>query len=662
MDIEVKSSKWVSTLQDYISQLKNCVIAVKPEGTFEPRQSSVGNPYDDEKLKKMEDIKKYIEGNSWVQEIILNFLSTAPQIIQDYRALKRQEKLYSCDLLGGLIANAFKATLNIWSVYEKSCSILAEADRSKSYFGKFIDSQVVDFVKIAQALLLICPTTAKLGKRIPRIIKANFPTLLKSVESDKFYTTFEMKMSRFGEYWQSQIRRDLMNQRTGIPDPILNDRIKEAKNHMELLHFYKMVFYLSDESKMVKSAFWKTKFLFRDYLFGDNLQAFVHAERSFQSLGILCKNAGKLKNSESENSREYHQLVNALFESVVDLFDVTFYKLLEIHSSMIKKTKKENDGTRGFLKQQNFEDFLLTLGHVVVKGAETNKMSRDDCKNIRFFKLLLYYSEGFREFVKKMSKSLSTDVNMSSQMLVIFNQMIGEVMAFTEKNKEMREYNEKKRQEQAKVSKKTVIKPSKETIEREEKRQKTIFQEQEEMDKFLKVKPTSEAIIFSNEQDEEGGYRNRLKMNKKLDKKTESYLEYIKQYQYNDEFDDSLEFGAKAKNANRKRRNKRNQKTINMEAEKIDEVNEDDLEDEDPSLSKNARESYRDERGGNRHSGRRGGKGGYNDRDDRDQMEQRGSRGRGGFNRRGRRGNHRGGYEGRQRNNRNKREYYNKNR
>jgi len=669
MEIEKTPTTWIKIIQDYISQLKNCIIAIEAPETFVQKQGSIGNPYTDDKLKKMEEIKKYVEGNQWVQEIILNFIESVPLIMADHRLLKRQEKLYACDLLGGLVAQAFKATLNLWSVYEKCCSILAEVDRSKNYYVKFYDSMIVDFVKIGQALMYMSPSKSKIGDDVPAVVVQQFSTLLKSVESDKFYLNFQRKMERFGEYWLSQIKRDLMNQRTAIPDPIIHDRLKECKNMLELLHFYKLVIKISDESKLVKSAYWQSNFLFREYLFGQNIEIYIHAEKTFGSLGILCRNAAKFKNHENQKFHEYYELINSLFISVVDLFDVTFYKLLDIHAQMIKKTKKENDGTRGFLKQMNFEDFVLQCGHVIVKGSNSKKMNRDDCKNVRFFKILLYYSKGFEAFVKKMANSLSNETNMSSQLLCIFNQMIGEVKAFSIKAIEQKEYNEKRKEEEEKTGKvkTTIIKPDKEFLAEKE-RQRSTFKEQDEMSKFLKIKPTSEAIIFSNEQDEEGGYKNNHKMSKKMDKKTQSYLEYIKQYQYNDEMDDSLEFGARIKNkrrgGGRKRNNNKNPRLINMKAEKIEEIDEDDLEDENPTMNRNS--NRRNQGGRRKHKWETENE--EMDNQDDNRGYHRGSRGggvrgsRGNFRRRGRGSDHHGGYRGRQKANRNKREYNQKNR
>ena len=52
----------------------------------------------------------------------------------------------------------------------------------------------------------------------------------------------------------------------------------------------------------------------------------------------------------------------------------------------------------------------------------------------------------------------------------------------------------------------------------------------------------TEVIMFDNEQDEEQGYVMKRNVSKKFDPKTKAYLDKIKKMQYNDEYDDTLEY------------------------------------------------------------------------------------------------------------------------
>jgi uncharacterized protein YheU (UPF0270 family) len=80
-----------------------------------------------------------------------------------------------------------------------------------------------------------------------------------------------------------------MNSGKVIPEPIILDRIKEAIDTLELIHFLKVVIYLSKEDQLVKASFWKTNFLFATYLFDENLDVFLQIEVLFISLSFICK-------------------------------------------------------------------------------------------------------------------------------------------------------------------------------------------------------------------------------------------------------------------------------------------------------------------------------------------------------------------------------------
>lgn len=274
--------------------------------------------------------------------------------------------------------------------------------------------------------------------------------------------------------------------------------------------------------------------------------------------------------------------------------------------------------------------------------------SRSDTKNLRFFKILLFYSEGFRDFVNTMSDNLGGEDDITSQILVILEQMRSEVLAFKEKGKV-----EIKSEVKNEV-KGIVIKPE-QRLSNEERpmRNKRKISDSgvvgSEIQKYLQVKPTTDAILFSNEQDDENGYRMRRKTHKKIDNKTKSYLDYVKQFQYNDEYDDSLNFGA----VNQENTQKTVTVELNIEEEQDDD-NEDDIEDED--LAYKSESSQSKSRGGR-----------SNNRNGSNQMQEnrqnnRGARGdRGAFNRRGR-DHKRGSYNNNQRMRNNKREYHNNNR
>lgn len=659
MEINIDPGKWIKPLQDYIAQLKNQTIAKDPEQLFKKTQANAafGQMYTEKQITEITQLKDFMDRNNSLEGMIEALINTTPLVIGDYRKLMSMGKYTSAELIAKLLAHAFKSTCNVWSVYERCSQILAENNRDSNIYDRFLDKGIVDFVKLSQAILILLPANVKLPENLQDEIQEKFSVMLKSVENSAFYSCLTRKTKRLAEYWKGQVTRDLMNQNKAIPMPILQDRVKEARNTIELLHFFKIVVRMSDESKLVSSSFWRSRNLFQHYLFKENLEIFEHFETLFLSMSVVCKTATVL---DDEKNKEYKLLVKGIFKSTVETYDVVFNKLMEIHGSIVKKSKSKKDGTRGFLNTQNFGDWLLRCGNVHIIG---NKPSdRSDTKNLRFFKILLFYSEGFREFIRTMAQSLRGEEDLTSQIICILEQMIGEVLAFKNKEKLPKKAASSVINRGAKS---IVIKPSQKTKEEEQRREREMEQHggmgTSELQKYLQVKPTSEAILFSNEQDEERGYKMKRKThNKKLDDKTKSYLEYIKQYQYNDEYDDSLNFGTNQQKTAAKK------VTMKLKVEDMrDNINEDDLEDEDLTYNNNRRGGYYGRnrgRGGSRggRGGRGGGRGGWNNNYHHDDQGDRsvGGRGRGGFNRRGR-GHKRGGYQNKNRDANNKRDYHN---
>lgn len=93
-------------------------------------------------------------------------------------------------------------------------------------------------------------------------MSAALARLFKSAETERLYSAIAHKYRKIADYWSSQIKRDLMHEGKAIPEPIILDRIKESYDTLEILHYLKLVIYISKEDKLVKSSFWKTNFLF----------------------------------------------------------------------------------------------------------------------------------------------------------------------------------------------------------------------------------------------------------------------------------------------------------------------------------------------------------------------------------------------------------------
>lgn len=275
---------------------------------------------------------------------------------------------------------------------------------SSKYFDTFANKRIVDFVKLSQILLYSEPVTAIYEPTLNDSLIQNLPRLLKSVENDRLYSAVAHKMRKVADYWSSQIQRDLMHSGKGIPGPIILDRIKEAKDTLELVHFLKVVIYLSKEDKLVKASFWRTNFLFSNYLFDENLDAYLMLEKLFLSLAHICKSTKGNTNLTSENAKKYKMLLFAMYNSVINLYNVTFDKLLIIRSHLMRKSKDRGNSTISFLKMHKVTNFFNESGNIHVVGSAGKKKS--NVKNIKFFKILLYFSEGFKNFVKECASDL----------------------------------------------------------------------------------------------------------------------------------------------------------------------------------------------------------------------------------------------------------------
>jgi hypothetical protein len=79
--------------------------------------------------------------------------------------------------------------------------------------------------------------------------------LFKSAETDRLYSAIAHKYRKIADYWSSQIKRDLMHEGKAIPEPIILDRIKESIDTLEILHYLKLVIYISKEDKLIKSNY-----------------------------------------------------------------------------------------------------------------------------------------------------------------------------------------------------------------------------------------------------------------------------------------------------------------------------------------------------------------------------------------------------------------------
>ena len=127
----------------------------------------------------------------------------------------------------------------------------------------------------------------------------------------------------------------------------------------------------------------------------------------------------------------------AMFYSVLNLYDVTFDKLQIMRNQLLKKGKDKSGATLSFLKINKVTTFFNEAGDVQLVNASIKK--KDNIKNIKFFKILIYFSAGFRNFIRECSSDLGGSglTEPIVQVLLILNQIISEVESLKNKQTEM---------------------------------------------------------------------------------------------------------------------------------------------------------------------------------------------------------------------------------
>ena len=155
---------------------------------------------------------------------------------------------------------------------------------------------------------------------------------------------------------------------------------------------------------MLKDSYWKEAFLFQDFLFEMNIGIYKELERVINALGIITKNAATMTGKVGE---EYGLIVKQLFLSAVDFFDVSFHKLIEMMESCKKKTTAGGRAVNSFLRFQNCENFFDKVGDHVLVGSTSKRA--EDIKSIKFFKILIFYSKGFVDFLRYVYENKTND-------------------------------------------------------------------------------------------------------------------------------------------------------------------------------------------------------------------------------------------------------------
>lgn len=70
--------------------------------------------------------------------------------------------------------------------------------------------------------------------------------------------------------------------------------------------------------------------------------------------------------------------------------------------SCTKTSASSSKAISSFLKFQKIENFFDSIGDIVIEGTGRKGPG---VKNLKFFKILIFYSEGFVDFIKYVTKN-----------------------------------------------------------------------------------------------------------------------------------------------------------------------------------------------------------------------------------------------------------------
>ena len=212
---------WEQLLEDYISRLNYIVMVPEGKQNFEmvKNNKKAGRNISNAKIEKnLNILKDKICQNNWLTPMVHGFLEIIPEILDTIDELEDESETKKSEYLRNLLNQAFKVTINVWKVFYKTMKSLAEIERGTDIYDKFLTHGLIDFSRITQLILYIEPPSVILEKpTLPTILRKNLAKIFSSVTTTEFFDSFKISMTRQGDYWSGQTKRDLMNQSRAIP-------------------------------------------------------------------------------------------------------------------------------------------------------------------------------------------------------------------------------------------------------------------------------------------------------------------------------------------------------------------------------------------------------------------------------------------------------------
>ena len=330
----------------------------------------------------------------------------------------------------------------------------------------------------------------------------------------------------------------------------------------------KLIVEMRNDSSNTKYQNWSVKYLFGHHLFGSSFAIMTSVELIFSALYEICHSL--LPEEQADQKQKLHrEKVLTLLSSVIDFYDVIFRNIKAHMAKHMNATKKFTpEAKRNFLRSLNLERFFLESGQQTIAFVSGKK--RTSNTNLKFIKILLDRSEEFESFIKFVYSKKDGETMMDEpifQLIRILSNLIEEAEA----RRQRQEEDEKKQQERAEQQQLDTLHLG----ERSESENSSENASRKVSDNFDRPqlsattsarstakqghrnkrvfgfdgkhkRDTDGAILFEDDDEEDAAEqfpKYRGNHNLPTDDKTKNYLESIKAYRDEDEYDDTHETG-----------------------------------------------------------------------------------------------------------------------
>lgn len=390
--------------------------------------------------------------------------------------------------------------------------------------------------------------------------------------------------------------------------------MKQQAALIDTLHFLKLIIDMRNDQDNAKWSHWNINYLFGTFLFNKYIDIMGHIEMIYVAFVTICRCVCEEPDAEGKKSHEEYKLhMLTCFESLVDFYEVMFRN---IHANMlgyVASTKKVSAETKkNYLRTLKIGNFFEYSGnkHVVSVGLRKRK---DGDINFKFLKMLLSRSSEFHKFVKAFEK-VNDPACMDAfefQCLQMLNRLLVE--------EELRQEEEKQREAQEIADQEALINgttgeasegmddpvrkasahsggPGGDLLLQRHESKKRVFGYQN------RAREAQHGEIMFDEDDEDEAvsrphHATGANRNQRMDEKTRKYLEKIKNYQDEDEYDDTHDMGDRRPNRNRFRKEEEHVSSNDSEEDEDGRVNH-------RKKNRNNQVQSKDTRGGQQNYGR----------------------------------------------------------